>query len=126
MPPLMLEEGIVIALMMELGMTLLAMLMLLLLIIMKEAMSVVLKVAMLTIMKKPILIVMKEAMLMVMEFVRRLSKEKVMAARGEVRNAQASQIGFQEHADIQYINLFDHLTLRLQELLLKTKKVYDV
>ena len=49
----------------------------------------------------------------VCKFVRRLAKEKVMAARREVKNAQASQLGFQEHVDIQYINLFDHLTPRL-------------
>ena len=58
----------------------------------------------------------------VCKFVRRLAKEQVMAARREVVNVQASQLGFQERVDIQHIALYDHLTPRLQELLYEGKK----
>ena len=56
------------------------------------------------------------------KFVRRLAKENVMAARTRVENVAASQLGFQEDVDLQYLRLHDHLTPRLQELLYESKK----
>ena len=57
----------------------------------------------------------------VCKFVRRLAKGKVMAARRDVANVQASQLGFQERLDVRNIALYDHLTPRLQELLFQSK-----
>ena len=52
-------------------------------------------------------------------FVRRLAREKVMAARRGVSNLNAENLGFsgKVECDISHINLYDHLTSRLQELL---------
>ena len=51
------------------------------------------------------------------KFVRRLAREKVMAARRVVSNLNAEDLGFSGEVDVSHINLYDHLTPRLQELL---------
>ena len=58
----------------------------------------------------------------VCKFVRRLAKQKVMAARLRVRNVQASQFGFSHDMDVGHLNIYDHLTPRLQQLLFEAKK----
>lgn len=58
----------------------------------------------------------------VCKFTRRLAKGKVMAARRRLENLEASQLGFPDDFDISHINLYDHLTPRLQELLFESKK----
>lgn len=45
------------------------------------------------------------------------AKDKVMAARGGGLDIEESGLGFEENVDVQYINLYDHLTPRLLELL---------
>ena len=45
-----------------------------------------------------------------------------MAARRRLENLEASQLGFPDDFDISHINLYDHLTPRLQELLFESKK----
>ena len=56
---------------------------------------------------------------------RRLAREKVMAARTGVSNLNAEDLGFSDAADVSHINLYDHLTPRLQELLFDSKKLKD-
>ena len=51
------------------------------------------------------------------KFMRRLAREKVMAARRVVSNLNAEDLGFSGEVDVSHINLYDHLTPRLQELL---------
>ena len=58
----------------------------------------------------------------VCKFVRRLAKQKVMAARSRVCNVQASQFGFSHDMDVGHLNIYDHLTPRLQQLLFEAKK----
>ena len=45
-----------------------------------------------------------------------------MAARKEVTNLQADQLGFTSQVSLQFINLYDHLTPRIQSLLIEAKK----
>ena len=52
-------------------------------------------------------------------------REKVMAARRRVSNLNAEDLGFNDAVDISHINLFDHLTPRMQELLFESKKFKD-
>lgn len=59
------------------------------------------------------------------KFVRRLAREKVMAARRRVSNLNAEDLGFNGTVDVSHINLYDHLTPRLQELLFQSKKFKD-
>ena len=59
------------------------------------------------------------------KFVRRLAREKVMAARRGVSNLNAEDLGFSDAVDVSHINLYDHLTPRLQELLFDSKKLKD-
>ena len=59
------------------------------------------------------------------KFVRRLAREKVMAARRRVSDLNADNLGFSGAVDISHINLFDHLTPRKQELLFESKKFKD-
>ena len=59
------------------------------------------------------------------KFVRRLAKEKVMAARRTVRNIDAEQLGFSPGIDVSHLYLYDHLTPRLQNLLFEAKKYKD-
>ena len=59
------------------------------------------------------------------KFERRLAREKVMAARREVSNLNADDLGFSGEVDVSHINLYDHLTPRLQELLFESKKFKD-
>ena len=54
------------------------------------------------------------------KFVRRLAKEKVMTARRAVRNIQ--QLGFSSEIDVTNLNIYDHLTPRLQNLLFEAKR----
>ena len=62
------------------------------------------------------------------KFARRLAREKVMAARREVSNLNAEDLGFRGAVDVSHINLYDHLTPRLQELLFESKnsRMYTV
>ena len=48
-----------------------------------------------------------------------------MAARREVSNLNAEDLGFSGEVDVSHINLYDHLTPRLQELLFESKKFKD-
>lgn len=59
------------------------------------------------------------------KFVWRLAKDKVMAARKKVENLQADQLGFSADVDVTNVNLYDHLTPRLQTLLYEAKKYRD-
>ena len=59
------------------------------------------------------------------KFVRRLTREKVRAARRRVSNLNADDLGFSGAVDVSHINLFDHLTPRMQELLFESKKFKD-
>lgn len=45
-----------------------------------------------------------------------------MAARRRVSNLNADDLGFDGAVDVSHINLFDHLTPRMQELLFERKK----
>ena len=56
------------------------------------------------------------------KFVRRLARDEVMAARREVSNLNAEDLGFSGEVEVSHINLYDHLTPRLQELLFESKK----
>ena len=58
----------------------------------------------------------------VCKFARRLAKQKVMAERSRVCNMQASQFGFSHDMDVGHLNIYDHLTPRLQQLLFEAKK----
>ena len=51
------------------------------------------------------------------KFVCRLAKDNVMASRRDVNVLSAVDLGFNSDADVSHINLYKHLTLRLQELL---------
>lgn len=55
------------------------------------------------------------------KFVRRLARNKVMAARKNAANLQANQFGFTSEVPLQFVNLYDHLTPRLQSLLFEAK-----
>ena len=59
------------------------------------------------------------------KFVRRLAKENVMANRRNVNVLSAVDLGFNSDADVSHINLYDHLTPRLQELLFESKIFKD-
>ena len=50
------------------------------------------------------------------KFVRRLAKDKVMAARRAGGNLNAEQLQLESSADVNHISLYDHLTPRIQEL----------
>ena len=67
----------------------------------------------------------RELISIICKFVRRLTREKVMAARRRVSNLNADDLGFNDAVDISHINLFDHLTPRMQELLSESKKFKD-
>ena len=56
------------------------------------------------------------------KFVRRLAKDKVMAARRAVGNLNAEQLQLESSVDVNHISLYDHLTPRIQELLYKSKQ----
>lgn len=56
------------------------------------------------------------------KFIRRLAKDKVMAARKSTRNLQATDFGFSTEIDVSHISMYDHLTPRLQTLLFEAKK----
>ena len=45
-----------------------------------------------------------------------------MAARRNARGVNAEQLGFEINADVGHINLYDHLTPKIQELLYKGKQ----
>ena len=59
------------------------------------------------------------------KFVRRLAKDNVMANRRNVNGLSPVDLGFRSDTDVSHINLYDHLTLRLQELLYESKKFKD-
>ena len=59
------------------------------------------------------------------KFVRRLARENVMAARRGVSNLNAEDLGFSRVVVVSHINIYDHLTPRLQELLFESKKFKD-
>ena len=59
------------------------------------------------------------------KFVRRLAKGKVMTARRAVRNIVIQQLGFSSEIDATNLNIYDHLTPRLQNLLFEAKKFKD-
>ena len=51
------------------------------------------------------------------KFVRRLAKENVLANRKNVNGLSPVDLGFNSDVDVSHINLYEHLTPRLQELL---------
>ena len=59
------------------------------------------------------------------KFVRRLAKDNVMANRKNVNGLSPVDSGFSSDIDVSHINLYDHLTPRLQELLYESKKFKD-
>ena len=59
------------------------------------------------------------------KFVRRLAKDKVMAARREVHSLNAAHLCLDTRADVSQINLYGHLTPRIQKLLHESKKFKD-
>ena len=48
-----------------------------------------------------------------------------MAARRRASNLNADDLSFNGAVDVSHINLFDHLTPRMQELLFESKKFKD-
>ena len=48
-----------------------------------------------------------------------------MAARRGVSNLHAEDLDFSDAVDVSHINLYDHLTPRLQELLFDSKRLKD-
>ena len=56
---------------------------------------------------------------------RRLAKDNVMANRRNVNGLSPVDLGFSSDTDVSHINLYDHLTPRLQELLYESKKFKD-
>ena len=59
------------------------------------------------------------------KFVRRLAKDNVMANRRNVNGLSPVDLGFSNDTDVSHIDLYDHLTPRLQELLYESKKFKD-
>ena len=59
------------------------------------------------------------------KFVRRLTKDNVMANRRNVNGLSPVDLGLNSDTDVSHINLYDHLTPRLQELLYESKKFKD-
>ena len=59
------------------------------------------------------------------KFVRGLAKEKVMANKRNVNGLSPVNLGLNSDVDVSHINLYDHLTPRLQELLYESKKIMD-
>ena len=59
------------------------------------------------------------------KFVRRLAKENVLANRRNVNGLSPVDLGFNSDVDVSHINLYEHLTPRLQELLYESKKFKD-
>ena len=59
------------------------------------------------------------------KFVRRLARDNVMANRRNVNALSPVDLGFSNNTDVSHINLYDHLTPRLQELLYESKKFKD-
>ncbi|CAB4043935.1 Hypothetical predicted protein, partial [Paramuricea clavata] len=55
------------------------------------------------------------------KFTRRISKEKVMAARKNVFKISPSDVGFHEQLSLEGLQLYDHLSPRLQTLLREAK-----
>ena len=49
------------------------------------------------------------------KFVRRLAKDYVMANKRNVNDLSPVDLGFSSDTDVSHINLYDHLTSRLQE-----------
>jgi prefoldin subunit 5 len=55
------------------------------------------------------------------KFTRRISKEKLMAARKNVFKISSSDVGFHEQLSLEGLQLYDHLSPRLQTLLREAK-----
>ena len=56
------------------------------------------------------------------KFVRRLSREDVMALRNEVRNIDPIAVGLDVEADLSKALIIDHLSPKKQDLFLEAKK----
>lgn len=56
------------------------------------------------------------------KFVRRLAREQVMAKRRDVRRIDPASIGLRQDSSLMDAGIFDHLTPRLQQLLVDAKK----
>jgi uncharacterized phage infection (PIP) family protein YhgE len=59
------------------------------------------------------------------KFVRRLAREKVMSARRGVNHLRPSQLGLPQNSQLN-VNIYDHLSPRVQELLYEAKKYQRV
>ena len=59
------------------------------------------------------------------KFVRRLAKDQVMATRKKVGGLKAEELGFAADINVKYLNIYDHLTPRLQALYHEAKKVKE-
>jgi prefoldin subunit 5 len=57
--------------------------------------------------------------------VRRLAKDKVMAARSKIYDLKHEQLGFQAQEQHGRMNIYKHLTPRLQTLLFEAKKMQN-
>ena len=58
-------------------------------------------------------------------FVRRLTREQVMEKRREICNVVPSEVGLAEDSTLDRAILLDHLTPKVQQLLIDTKKFKD-
>ena len=56
------------------------------------------------------------------KFVRRLSKEAVMARRNDACKAAPSSLGFDEGVSLSSVRIFDHLTPKMQHVFTEAKK----
>ena len=59
------------------------------------------------------------------KFVRRLAEDKVMAARRKIYDLKPEQLGFQAQEQHGRMNIYEHLTPRLQTLLFEAKKMQN-
>ena len=59
------------------------------------------------------------------KFLRRLAKDQVMAYRKKVGDIKAEDLGFAAGIDVKHLNIYDHLTPRLQTLFHEAKKTKE-
>ena len=59
------------------------------------------------------------------KFVRRLARDQVMANRKKVVDIKAEDLGFAAGIDVKHLNIYDHLTPRLQTLFHEAKKTNE-
>ena len=75
--------------------------------------------------RKPSPIASNRPNAIICKFVRRLTREEVMTARRRVSCLNADDWGYNGAVDVSHVNLFNHLTPRMQGLLFESKKFKD-